>query len=195
MGQATPVVAKVEWHPYNQRATAEQWIQEGKNAVTWTRLSCHRFVANTVRLPLHALAYNLANFLRTLSLPEAVKQWSLTTRVKIGARIVRHGRSVIFRVAEVAVTRGLFWQIRHLCGAAPHAVGTMPRGWKLFPASPLIGGKLAPRCLCAPRTAHTRGPDRAPRPPPTAFGQPDRCRTSRLAPNVLPGPPIWPRIR
>jgi hypothetical protein len=90
-------------------------IKEGKNAVTWTRLSCHRFAANAVRLQLHALAYNLANFLRTLALPEAVRQWSLTTLrnrlVKIGARIVRHGRSVIFQMAEVAVPRALFEQI------------------------------------------------------------------------------------
>ena len=64
---------------YNHRGTAEQWIKEGKNAVTWTRLSCHRFAANAARLQLHALAYNLVNFLRTLALPEAIKQWSLTT--------------------------------------------------------------------------------------------------------------------
>jgi hypothetical protein len=133
------VVAKVEWHPgelyprvgfivtnmtrsaervvafYNQRGTAEQWIKEGKNAVTWTRLSCHRFSANAVRLQLHALAYNLANFLRTLVLPAEVSQWSMTTLrerlVKIGARIVRHGRSVIFQMAEVMVPRGLFARI------------------------------------------------------------------------------------
>jgi hypothetical protein len=47
--------------------------KEGENAVTWTRLSCHRFAANAVLLQLHALAYNLANFLRTLALPDAVK--------------------------------------------------------------------------------------------------------------------------
>jgi hypothetical protein len=46
---------------YNQRGTAEQWIKEGKNAATWTRLSSHRFAANAVRLQLHVLAYNLAN--------------------------------------------------------------------------------------------------------------------------------------
>ena len=59
-----------------------------------------------------ALAYNLANFLRTLALPDAVAQWSLTTLreklVKIGARIVRHGRYVVFQLAEVAVPRALF---------------------------------------------------------------------------------------
>jgi len=133
------VVAKVEWHPgelyprvgfvvtnmsrpaermvmfYNHRGTAEQWIKEGKNAVTWTRLSCSRFAANAVRLQLHALAYNLANFLRTLALPEEVKQWLLTTLrerlVKIGAKIVRHGRSITFQLAEVMMPRALFQKI------------------------------------------------------------------------------------
>ena len=83
--------------------------------MTWTRLSCRRFAANAVRLQLHALAYNLGIFLRTLALPDAVKQWSLTTLrerlVKIGARIVRHGRSVVFRMAEVMVPRGMFREI------------------------------------------------------------------------------------
>jgi hypothetical protein len=68
-----------------------------------------------VRLQLHALAYNLANFLRTLALPEEVKHCSRTTLrdrlVKIGARIVRHGRSIAFQMAEVMVPRGLFRQI------------------------------------------------------------------------------------
>jgi hypothetical protein len=133
------VVAKVEWHPdelyprvgflvtnmtrpaeravtfYNKRGTAEQWIKEGKNAITWTRLLCFRFAANAVRLQLHALAYNLANFLRTLALSEEVKHWSLTTLgdrlVKIGAKVVHHGRSIIFQMAEVMVSRGLFQRI------------------------------------------------------------------------------------
>ena len=133
------VVANVEWHPgelyprvgfivtnmsrpaervvmfYNHRGTAEQHIKEGKNAVTWTRLSCHSFKANAVRLQLHALAYNLANFLRTLALPPEIAQWSMTTLrerlVKIGAKIVRHGRSVIFQMAEVMVPRYLFQEI------------------------------------------------------------------------------------
>jgi Transposase DDE domain group 1 len=100
---------------YNQRGTAEQWIREGKGAIRWTRLSCRSFAANAVRLQLHALAYNLANFLRTLALPEEIEHWSLTTLreklVKIGARIVRHGRYVVFQLAEVAVPRALFAEI------------------------------------------------------------------------------------
>ena len=136
------VVAKVEWHPgelvprvgfivtnmtrpverivafYNQRGTAEQWIKEGKGAIKWTRLSCRSFAANAVRLQLHALAYNLGNFMRTLALPEAVKQWSLTSLreklVKIGAKVVRHGRYIMFQMAEVAVPRELFGEILRL---------------------------------------------------------------------------------
>src|SRR5215212_11548152 len=53
--------------------------QGGKSAVTWTRLPCRRFAADVVRLQLHALAYNLGNFLRTLALPAEATRWSMTT--------------------------------------------------------------------------------------------------------------------
>ena len=130
------VVAKIEWHKgelfprvgfivtnlrrpsrrvvkfYNGRGTAEQWIKEGKNALKWTKLSCHDFVDNQVRLQLFALAYNLGNFLRRLALPRSVKHWSLTTLreklIKIGAKVVTHARYVIFQMAEVAVPKRLF---------------------------------------------------------------------------------------
>ena len=69
---------------YNGRGTAEQWIKEGKYALNWTRLSCHRFVANRVRLSLFVLAYNLGNFLRRLCLPKVVRHWSLrSVQVKL----------------------------------------------------------------------------------------------------------------
>jgi Transposase DDE domain group 1 len=68
-----------------------------------------------VRLQLFALAYDLATFVRTLALPEEVEHWSLMTLreklIKIGARIVRHGRYVVFQLAEVAVPRALFTEI------------------------------------------------------------------------------------
>jgi len=90
----------------------------GKNAVKWTRLSCHDFSDNQVRLSAcggFALAYNLGNFLRRLALPQSVKHWSLTTLreklIKIGAKVVRHSRYVFFQMAEVAVPRRLFREI------------------------------------------------------------------------------------
>lgn len=51
---------------YNKGGTAEQWIKGGKGAIKWTRLCCRSFNANAVRLQLHALAYNLGNFLRSI---------------------------------------------------------------------------------------------------------------------------------
>jgi hypothetical protein len=136
------VVAKVEWHPgelyprvgfivtnlgrsaegivafYNRRGTCEQYIKEGKNAIKWTRLSCRTFAANAVRLQLHALAYNIGNFMRTLAMPKTAKPWSLTSLreklIKIGAKIVSHGRYVTFQIAEVAVPRQMFAKILSL---------------------------------------------------------------------------------
>ena len=94
--RARRVVAKVEWHRgelfprvgfivtnmtagpegvvrfYNGRGTAEQWIKEGKYALNWTRLSCHRFVANRVRLSLFILAYNLDFLVKTPRPPGAM---------------------------------------------------------------------------------------------------------------------------
>jgi hypothetical protein len=136
------VVAKVEWHPgelyprvgfivtnlarsaegivafYNRRGTCEQWIKEGKGAIKWTRLSCRTFAANAVRLQLHALAYNLGNFMRTLAMPKIVETWSMISLreklIKIGAKVVSHGRYVTFQLAEVAVPRRLFAEILSL---------------------------------------------------------------------------------
>ena len=86
---------------------AEQAIKEGKGALNWTRLSCHDFKDNQVRLQLFVLAYNLGNFLRRLALPAYVRHWTLTTLlvklIKTGAKVVRHARYVIFQMAEVAV--------------------------------------------------------------------------------------------
>src|SRR4051794_25423409 len=68
--------------------------------------------ANAVWLQLHALAYNLANFFRTLVLPDEAERWSLTTLrekvVKIGAKVITHARYTVFQMAEVTVSRDLF---------------------------------------------------------------------------------------
>ncbi len=71
-----------------------------------------------MRLQLHALAYNLGNFLRTLALPDEVEHWSLTTLreklIKIGARVIKHSRYVTFQWAEVALPGTLFAEILRL---------------------------------------------------------------------------------
>ena len=83
--------------------------------MNWTRLSCHDFADNQVRLQLFALAYNLGNFLRRLALPKKIRDWSLRTLqvklIKIGAKVIRHSRYVIFQMAEVMVSKSLFHEI------------------------------------------------------------------------------------
>jgi hypothetical protein len=133
------VIAKIEWHQgelfprvgfivtnlsaraekvvrfYNQRGSCEQWIKEGKYALSWTRLSCSRFASNQVRLALFVLAYNLGNFLRRFALPREVSHWSLRSvqlkLIKIGARIINHARRTVFQMAEVAVRGELFAEV------------------------------------------------------------------------------------
>jgi hypothetical protein len=144
------VIAKVEWHEgelwprinyivtnlqrkpsnvvkfYNQRGKCEQWIKEGKLALSWTRLSCTRFAPNQVRLALFVLAYNLGNFMRRFVLPREVSHWSLSSvqlkLVKIGAKVVSHSRRTVFQCAEVAVSAALFSNLLeriHALAAAP----------------------------------------------------------------------------
>ena len=91
------VVTKVEWHRgelfpwvgfivtnlpakakgivyfYNRWGTAEQWVKQGKYALNWIWPSCHRLVANRVRLHMFILACNLGSFLRRLRLLRAIK--------------------------------------------------------------------------------------------------------------------------
>jgi hypothetical protein len=57
---------------YNKRGRGEQWIKEGKQAVKMTRLSCHRFRSNEVRLWLSVIAYNLGNLWRRLVLAHRI---------------------------------------------------------------------------------------------------------------------------
>lgn len=147
------VVAKIEWHEgelfprvgftvtnlrwkhsnvvkfYNKRGTAEPWIKEGKYALKWTRLSCHDFDDNQVRLQLFCMAYNIGNFLRRLALPKSINDWSLRTMreklIKIGAKVVNHARYITFQMAEVLVSKSLFRQIL----AKIHRLKPVPNGY------------------------------------------------------------------
>ena len=134
--KARRVIAKIEHHPdelfprvgfiitsltwsdkkivkfYNKRGTCEQCIKEGKNTLTWTKLSCKRFKENEARLKLFILAYNLGNFLRTLVLPKKIKHWSLKTiqlkLIKTGGRLIKHARYYYLLLAEVSITEKIF---------------------------------------------------------------------------------------
>jgi len=60
-----------------------------------TRLSCHRFRANEVRLWLSIIAYNLGNLWRRLAVPTRIDAWSLTS---LQQRLMKPGEAL--RVPE-----------------------------------------------------------------------------------------------
>jgi len=121
----TPSRAVVRF--YNKRGTAEQWIKEAKQAVKMTRLSCHRFRSNEVRLWLGVIAYNLGNLWRRLVLPKGFGTWSLTSLqqrlVKTGGRLVKHARYYWLLLAESHLTRRLFGSILRQIEALPLPAG------------------------------------------------------------------------
>jgi Transposase DDE domain group 1 len=112
---------------YNKRGTAEQWIKEGKQAVKMTRLSCHRFRSNEVRLWLSLIAYNLGNLWRRLVLPKKIENWSLTSLqqrlVKTGGRLVKHARYYWLLLAEGHLTRRVFAAILRRIWSLPLPAG------------------------------------------------------------------------
>ena len=108
---------------YNKRGTAEQWIKEGKQAVKMTRLSCHKFRSNEVRLWLTIIAYNLGNLWRRLVLPQRIGNWSLTSLqqrlVKTGGRLVKHARYYWLLLAEGHLSRRLFASMLRMIAVLP----------------------------------------------------------------------------
>jgi hypothetical protein len=112
---------------YNKRGTAEQWIKEGKQAVKMTRLSCHRFRSNEVRLWLSVIAYNLGNLWRRLVLPKRIDGWSLTILqqrlVKTGGRVIKHARYYWLLLAESHLTRRLFGSMVRRVALLPFPAG------------------------------------------------------------------------
>ena len=77
-----------------------------------TRLSCHRFRSDEVRLWLNLIAYNLGKLWRRLVLRQRIDNWSLTSLqqrlVKTGGRLVEHARYYWLLLAESHLTRRLF---------------------------------------------------------------------------------------
>ena len=112
---------------YNKRGTAEEWIKEGKQAVKMTRLSCHLFRSNEVRLGLSVIAYNLGKLWRRLALPKRIENWSLTSLqqrlVKTGGRLVKHARYYWLLLSEGHLTRRVFAAILRRIESLPTLAG------------------------------------------------------------------------
>ena len=92
-----------------------------------TRLTCHRFRSNEVRLWLSMIAYNLANLWRRLVLPKRVDHWPLTSLqqrlVKTGGRLIKHARYYWLLLAESHLTRHLSGGMLQRTAALPSPAG------------------------------------------------------------------------
>lgn len=60
-GKSTQLANREVVHFCDWRDNAEQWIEEGNQAMKMTRLSCPRFRSNEVRLWPNVIAHNLDN--------------------------------------------------------------------------------------------------------------------------------------
>jgi Transposase DDE domain group 1 len=107
--------ASARW-PSTTSAALQISGSKKKAAIRWTHAVL--FAAKRGSPQFHALAYNLGNFVRTLAMSKAAEPWSLTSlrekMIKIGAKVVSHGRYVTFQMAEVAVPRQMFHGILRL---------------------------------------------------------------------------------
>lgn len=89
---------------YTQRGTSEQRMDELKNGLCADRLSCHRFMANFLRLLLHTTAYNLLNALRDhedipQTLRRAQPQTWRTWLIKVAATVTQSCRRIVIELA------------------------------------------------------------------------------------------------
>lgn len=92
------------YEAYVDRGETENWIKDLKLACLADRLSCHRFLANQVRLLLHAAAYALLHRLRTWLVAAGAERLTLETLrlrlLKIGGRVRQLATRIHLRLAS-----------------------------------------------------------------------------------------------
>lgn len=96
--------ARGVYDDYIQRGESEQRMDELKNGLCADRLSCHRFMANFLRLLLHTAAYNLLNALRDdAGLPDRLRKGQPSTwrtcLIKVAATVTQSCRRIVVRLA------------------------------------------------------------------------------------------------
>lgn len=89
---------------YTDRGETENWIKDLKRGCFADRLSCHRFLANQLRLLLHAAAYCLLDTLRRWLVAAGAARMQLDTLrlrlIKIGGRVRQTATRLHLRLAS-----------------------------------------------------------------------------------------------
>jgi hypothetical protein len=97
-----PPQALYAW--YTDRGETENWIKDLKLACFADRLSCHRFLANQVRLLLHGAAYCLLDTLRRWLVRAGTERMALETvrlrLIKIAGRVRELASRLHLRLAS-----------------------------------------------------------------------------------------------
>lgn len=100
---------------YKKRGAMENFIKEAKDGFGFDQMKSHDFFMNEARMMLSLLAYNLTNWLRTLSFPVAAKgiqiQTIRTRLIKVASKLVKSGRSLHFKLSSSFVYTRFFWDV------------------------------------------------------------------------------------
>ena len=100
---------------YQKRGTMENYIKEAKNGFKLDQMNSHSFQVNEAKMMLSLLAYNLTNWMRTLTFPKAQRNMQIETIrtriIKVASKLVKSGRSLYFKMASSFVYRKFFWQV------------------------------------------------------------------------------------
>lgn len=100
---------------YQKRGTMENYIKEAKNGFRLDQMNSHSFQVNEVKMMLSLLAYNLTNWLRTLSFPPEHKNMQIQTIrtriIKVASKLVKSGRSLYFKLSSSFVYQEFFWKV------------------------------------------------------------------------------------
>lgn len=89
---------------YSKRGNMENFIKECKSGFDMAYVSSSSQIVNANRVQIHALAYNLFNWFRRLTLPEKLKKDRIDTLrlklLKIAAKVVHSSRYVYFQLCS-----------------------------------------------------------------------------------------------
>ena len=89
---------------YCKRGNMENFIKESKNDFDFSATSSSSKIVNANRLQIHALAYNLVNWMRRLVFPIALRKWRMETirlrLIKVASKVACHGRSIMYRLCS-----------------------------------------------------------------------------------------------
>lgn len=100
---------------YQKRGTMENYIKEAKNGFSLDHMNSHSFQVNEVKMMLSVLAYNLTNWLRTLTFPKEQKNMQIDTIrtriIKVASKLVKSGRSLYFKLSSSFVYQEFFWKV------------------------------------------------------------------------------------